>query len=552
MRVIVALVVIMNTLEVMCEVIGATGHWELGKNLAGTALTQADLDAKAVQDNGVLGYIQRACRQLDAVVPNPSEKQQLQVPILAGEYFVDVPNVRSIDRVFVREGSDPDVEYERMPYRSVRHQYEQSNTIPSSLMRRIWSRWMRHLGLPSTTLTYIQNFWPDIDTGVSIGLGLWGLCYDGGILYGVFGDNTANTWHVYGYDSTGTRVFSYTTTNKGSVQFDARGGRRYIATTSVSTSPYVVKLTNVDTGQSLTLRSSSDTVYALGPITVGGNHVFAALRDATHSVNKDDAAFRCPFDLSSKSECVISDVADFTAANSSYMFCQSTGTDATTPYGVFRIPVTSFTTPRQFVYSTPADAIHSYLLGADDSYIYFRYTDINGKYGIFAVDQNGALCGSVFVGDRQPFQRFAPPYLCVYVDSATNTTVSIDTIQMAKRQFQSANPIVISPAPDKDAVATIEGGFYSRTPTDPGDTTWWMDRHPDIVVDYTIAEIENLYHRNASGYRDMLSALAPKIAAVKNSVLMEEQSGADETTRLGYEGEATQLFHGPITGRYYW
>jgi len=93
--------------------------------------------------------------------------------------------------------------------------------------------------------------------------------------------------------------------------------------------------------------------------------------------------------------------------------------------------------------------------------------------------------------------------------------------------FQTYNGIVLRPPVDKSYSIEIVGNFYSMTLTDDDDSTFWSDRHPDILLMAVNRQLE-IMQRNRAGVEDWTAAIKDAVSGIDMDAAKQESADISE------------------------
>lgn len=85
------------------------------------------------------------------------------------------------------------------------------------------------------------------------------------------------------------------------------------------------------------------------------------------------------------------------------------------------------------------------------------------------------------------------------------------------------NAILVMPPSDSSSEYTLEvlGLFYSDELVSDGDTSFWSEQHPDLLVKAAAYQME-VFYRNTEGSRDWMNAITIDMAQLNSDIIEEE------------------------------
>lgn len=113
----------MNLLDIRKTLVKLSGRYDLV------------VDTDRYEDNGANFFIQAGQRLLDGFLSNPKENQRFDISLSAGQYYIDLTEVRAVRKVEV-VSSDEYQELDRMDLSALRDTYgnfEQMNSVDKGL-----------------------------------------------------------------------------------------------------------------------------------------------------------------------------------------------------------------------------------------------------------------------------------------------------------------------------------------------------------------------------------------------------------------------------------
>jgi len=99
-----------------------------------------------------------------------------------------------------------------------------------------------------------------------------------------------------------------------------------------------------------------------------------------------------------------------------------------------------------------------------------------------------------------------------------------DTGYMSFGNYFGYDGVLVSPACQADLSLRILGTFYDDWLTSDTATTFWITRHPQMILLASLAALEAIDNRNTSGYNDYLNALQPFIRGIEFDAIQHEMA----------------------------
>lgn len=111
--------------------------------------------------------------------------------------------------------------------------------------------------------------------------------------------------------------------------------------------------------------------------------------------------------------------------------------------------------------------------------------------------------------------------------------IEVDNVSINTALSSTGNLLIMPPA---DAAYTlyVKSKVYTDEMVDLSDTTWWSNRHPDLLVTFVKRQIAVELNRNQTEVSEYDDEIAPQLFEIERCAAAEEQAGGPETIRMGY------------------
>lgn len=123
--------------------------------------------------------------------------------------------------------------------------------------------------------------------------------------------------------------------------------------------------------------------------------------------------------------------------------------------------------------------------------------------------------------------------IAVVMLGGSGTYIEVDNISLTTARSSSGNLLIMPPA-DGDYSLYVRSRVYADDMVDNNDTTWFSNRHPDVLVTMVKRQIAVELNRNNTERDEYDAELREQIFEIERCRGAEDQAGPPESTRMGY------------------
>lgn len=123
--------------------------------------------------------------------------------------------------------------------------------------------------------------------------------------------------------------------------------------------------------------------------------------------------------------------------------------------------------------------------------------------------------------------------IAVVMLGGSGSYIEVENISLTTPESSAGNLLIMPPA-DAAYTLNIRARVYADYFVNNSDTTWWSNRHPDILVTMVKRQIAVELNRNNTERDEYDAELAPQIFEIEKGMAAEEQAGEPYTGQLGW------------------
>lgn len=123
--------------------------------------------------------------------------------------------------------------------------------------------------------------------------------------------------------------------------------------------------------------------------------------------------------------------------------------------------------------------------------------------------------------------------IAVVMMGGNNDYIEVDSVALTTARSSPGNLLVLPPA-DTDYTIFVRSRVYADDMVNNADTTWFSNRHPDILVTMVKRQIAVELNRNNTERDEYDQELRVQIFELERATGAESQSGPPESTTMGY------------------
>jgi hypothetical protein len=123
--------------------------------------------------------------------------------------------------------------------------------------------------------------------------------------------------------------------------------------------------------------------------------------------------------------------------------------------------------------------------------------------------------------------------IAVVMLGSNGSYIEVDNISLYTARSSSGNLLVLPPS-DDDYTLYVRSRVYADDMVNNNDTTWFSNRHPDLLVTMVKRQIAVELNRNETERNEYDNELAVQLFEIEKATAAEEQAGGILSTRMGY------------------